>query len=214
MGRNIQEISAKIDKLAEQGCRILNQEEKEKFFQECSNIKRCYTKGKRKGEERDIYDIDGRCFNEIWKEIYPYVFKSCLKSVYYDNIEAEDAISEVKLNLFSILTRFGPVFQNQTLSQRLSVIVNISLTNYSNKKDKRLKTVSINVEDEDGNQESEKLRDPNDNMQFIDFWCDIPQRIQPFVEHLIFGSSMSETQKFFGNSNKIKKELVQFASRT
>jgi len=215
MKRNIQEISAKIDQLAKQGCRLLSKEEKEKFFQEC-NVKRYYIKGKRKGEERDIYEVDGRCFNQIWKEIYPYVFVSCNRSNYYNSIEVEDSISEVKYMLFYVLQRFGPVFNNQSLSQRVPVIINMSLTNQSNKKSKILKTVSFNTEFV-GNEENKEnklleIEDTNNNMKYIDFWCDVPKRIRGFVERVISGSSINETQEFYNNKG-IKKELLQIVSK-
>ena len=211
MGRNIQEISAKIDNLAQKGCRLLTQEEKEKFFEEC-NVKRYYIKGQRKGEERDIYEIDGKCFNEIWKLITPYVFISCSRSVYYNSIAAEDAISEVKYMLFYVLQRFGPIFNNQTISQRLSIIVNISLTNLNNKKSKEIETLpfSYMLNDEESPLDVEDI---NSNMKYIDFWCDIPDRIKGCVEHVISGSTIGEVRKFFNNS-KIQEELLQFVSKS
>ncbi len=211
MGRNIQEISAKIDNLAQKGCRLLTQEEKEKFFEEC-NVKRYYIKGQRKGEERDIYEIDGKCFNEIWKLITPYVFISCSRSVYYNSIAAEDAISEVKYMLFYVLQRFGPIFNNQTISQRLSIIVNISLTNLNNKKSKEIETLpfSYMLNDEESPLDVEDI---NSNMKYIDFWCDIPDRIKGYVEHVISGSTIGEVRKFFNNS-KIQEELLQFVSKS
>jgi hypothetical protein len=212
MGRNIQEVSLLIDNLAKQGCRLLDREEKERFFEQ-SKCKRYYVKGKNKGKERDIYEVNGKCFNDIWKLITPYVFISCNKSVYYNSSEVEDAVAEVKYMLFYVLQRFGPVFNGQTLSQRLGIIVNMSLTNRSNKKAKEIKTISYDT----GCTENEENiavepEDTNHNMKYIDFWCDVPKKMEECVVRILSGCSITETQKYF-NNNRIKPELISFTSK-
>lgn len=205
--RNIQEISKKIDDLSLKCCRKLSKEEKEKFFEACK-VKRYYIKGKRKGQERDIYEVNGIIFNKLWKEIYPYVVVSCNKSNYYNFSEVDDAVSEVKYTLFYALQRFGPVFNNQSLSQRLSLIVNISLTNQYNKKMRYVQFSSI----EDFNDDTGcniDFEDLENNMKYIDFWCDIPTMLREGVERIISGEKIRDVERSYEISN-FRKVLKSF----
>jgi hypothetical protein len=211
--KTINEISYDTDNLAEEGCRLLTKSQKETFFN-TTNTKRYYVKGIKKGKERDIYEVDGRCFNKIWKLIYPYVFTSCSKSVYYDPYELEEAVSEVKITLFSVLQRFGPVFNGKSLSQRLGIIVNIALTNNHRKKyQNQIQTVSIDeyLENDDSNEAAKvDMEDKNMNMKYVDFWCDVPDNIKEPADSLISGVPISNIQKIYGN--KVKKELINFTN--
>ncbi len=200
MERNISQITNKIDNLANRGCRLLTKEEKEEFFAS-SKMKRYYVKGKNKGKERDLYKVDGRCFNQIWKLVYPYVLTSCAKSVYYNPFEIEDAIAEVRFNLFSILQRFGPVFHGKTLSQRLSIIVNISLTNNNNKRSKRIETVSMsNFENNDTGQVFD-FEDESESIESLDFSLDIPEKLKDFIQNAMEGATFNK---------KVKQEVLSF----
>ena len=201
MKRDISQITNQIDTLAKQGCRLLTDEEKEEFFN-TTKVKRHYIKGRNRGKERDIYEVDGRCFNRIWKLVYPYVLTSCAKSVYYNSFELEEAISEVRYNLFSILQRFGPVFYGKTLSQRLSIIVNISLTNNNRKITKRVDTVSMSSFEENNNDDRVfDFEDTENRVEFSDIYIDIPSNLQESIINITNGG---------GINKKTEKEIRTF----
>lgn len=201
MKRNISQITSQIDNLANRGCRLMNKKEKEEFFQ-TTKMKRYYIKGKNKGKERDLYCIDGQCFNQIWKLTYPYVFTSCSKSVYYNSLELEEAIAEVRFTLFSVLQRFGPVMDGKSLSQRLSIIVNIGLTNNNRKLIRQPRTISIDNFEKDENFEM-NFEDPDSNMKDIDFNCDIPNSLKEPIMNVILGKSNIK-------DNEVKKKVSVF----
>lgn len=206
-------ISKEIDELAGEACRLLNKKEKEKFFTE-TKMRRTYLKGKNVGKERDIYSIDGNKFNQIWKLVYPYVFTSCSRSVYYKALDIEDSISNVKYCLFSVLQRFGPIFNHQTLSQRLSIIVNIALTNGHNKKIRSITTESFEEVNDDGEISVMEVEDKCNNIINSLYLLDIPENIRPIVNRLSSGCSLTEVQEFFGMSRtKIMKELSPIISQ-
>ena len=214
MSRNIQEIFSKIDELAEQGCRLLTSQEKEKVFEE-QRIKRYYIKGKRKGEERDIYEVDGKCFNLLWKEIYPYVFKSALKSVHYDRYIVDDAVSEIKVLVFKYLRSFGP----QAFSKYVPLLVNNVLTNFSNQHARLPLTVPLTQEfvEETGEETlnvkvvATLTQESVEYQQGLDFYCDIPDFLKKVVMRLITGDTISSVAKEF-NIPYLKRDLQkQFA---
>ena len=211
--RDVKVISAQIDLLANEACRLLNKKEKEKFFLE-TKLKRTYIKGKNAGKERDVYCIDGNKFNQIWKLVYPYVYTSCSKSVYHEFLNLDDAISDVKYRLFRVLQLFGPIFNHQTLSQRLAIIVNIALTNGYNKKTRSITTESFEITNEEGEVSVMEVEDKCNNIINSLFLLDIPEHIRPIVNRLASGCSLSEVQTYFGISHsKIMKELLPVVSQ-
>lgn len=212
MKRDISQVVLRIDNLAQLCCRRLSDDEKEDFFK-TTKIKRYYVKGKNKGKERELYDVDGKYFNEIWKLSYPYILTACARSVYYNSLELEEAISEVKFNLFSILQRFGPVFQGKTLSQRLSIIINISLTNNNRRLMRRVETVSMNNFKDDEGQEFD-FEDKSDETAIAGFYSDMPKRlkdaIENYVENYIGINSKLKVENHIGINLKLKKEIREF----
>jgi len=205
---NIQNISFQVNELATKGCRPFSLEEKEKFFRECCTIKRNYIKGKNKGKERELYYVDGVCFNQIWKLVTPYIYTACSKSVYYDNYKLPDAMAEVRFLLFYSLQRFGPTFQQQSLSQRLPVIVNMALTNNHRKSRTVIHTYSL-VNEISEESEERDYADSTNTAESIEFWSSIPSHLRPAVEEIISGNSLTKTcEKFKLNKKRLQVELA------
>lgn len=87
-----------------------------------------YYKGKRKGQMKDVFDINGQVFNQLWATVAPYVYTSTRRSVGRFTNEIEDIVSEIRSQLFYILRFFGPTPNNKPLSTYLKLITNNVLT--------------------------------------------------------------------------------------
>jgi len=140
-----------IDYLAKQCCTLMTDHEREEFFKyqenrqifengACKGYKkmfdtgRYYHKGARKGQIKDVYNIDAILFNELWARVYAYAFKSAIKSNYSYLADAVEDIYEIKYGLFYALRFFGSSPNGVKISEFISVIVNNKLTSSSKKR--------------------------------------------------------------------------------
>ena len=200
--KSIRNISIQIDSIATKACKLLTPEQKTHLFNTSKqNIKPYYISGKNKGKERDMYDIDGVEFNKLWKIIYPYAYVSCSRSVYQNRDDMDDVISEIKINLFRVLQLYGPIYDGQTLSQRVKLIVNNVLTNEYNKRSKHLKAFSI--------EEDFDIPDKHD-LENRNFWIKVPQKIKGVVELLLSGNSFEEVKKYYKIDPSVEQDLLRF----
>ena len=204
--RDINNISNQIDTLAEKACRLLTPSEKEEFFKNCKdNLKPYYISGINKGKEREIYEVDGRLFNKIWKLLLPYVFTSCNKSAYNNSFYRDDLISEVKFGAFRALQLYGPIYNNQKVSQRFRLWVNNILTNEHSKRYKEVKFEDIIDEEE-----TFDITDNYLSSQTTIFNTEVPFHIRYIVEQLMSGISLQELKKSFTITEDIEKKLLFF----
>ena len=205
--RDINNISNQIDTLAEKACRLLTSSEKEEFFKNCKdNLKPYYISGINKGKEREIYEVEGRHFNKIWELLKPYVFTSCNRSTYGNFLDREDAISDVKYEIFRSLQLYGPIYQNQKLSQRFKLSINNALTNAYSKKSKEIQFDNIISEEEENFDTSDNLEGYNST----NFWSNVPFQIRYVVEQLVNGVSLVELKKNFSISKDMEETLLSF----
>lgn len=205
--RDINNISNQIDSLAEKACRLLTPSEKEEFFRiNKTNLKPYYISGINKGKEREIYGVNGRYFNKIWELMSNYIFVSCNKSTYGNFLDREEAMSEVKLEIFRSLQLYGPIYQNQKLSQRFKLSVNNVLTNEYNKRSKEIQFENTSLEDENFD-----VSDNSESHNSTTFWASVPFQIRYIVEQLLDGVSLSELKKNFNITKDMEETLFSFA---
>lgn len=143
MGRVVSEILQKVDSLAVECCTLMTLGEREEYlayrkkrlnsgqmYKTKYSSEETYHKGKKAGQEREIFNVEQQGFLKLWKEIEAYVVKASSKSNFYAIREdIEDDVSEVKFLLLRVLRYFGPRPSGQNLSAIIKLIVNNVLTN-------------------------------------------------------------------------------------
>ena len=198
-------ISCQVDTLLEKGCRRLSNQEKEHFFKTTtSKLKPYYIKGLNKGKEREIYEVNGQCFNKVWQLISPYVFVACSKSTYGNFIEREEVMSEVKYECFRTLQLYGPKYNNQSFSQRLKIIVNNVLTNEFRKKSRRINSQYLDDTVEDFDRSN--IIAVEDERYYL---SEVPSNLKTAIEMLLSGMYLSEVKKVLKRDD-LEVELLQF----
>ncbi len=135
-----------------------------------------------------------------------YIFVSCNKSTYGNFLDREEAMSEVKLEIFRSLQLYGPIYQNQKLSQRFKLSVNNVLTNEYNKRSKEIQFENTSLEDENFD-----VSDNSESHNSTTFWASVPFQIRYIVEQLLDGVSLSELKKNFNITKDMEETLFSFA---
>jgi len=216
--RDVKQVLFAVDSLALSCCTPLQGVEKDSYFNE-TGIKRYYVKGKNKGKERDIYEINGMLFNKIWDLVYPYAYKSAMRSTYGCVDKAEDALAEIKYLLFRYLKFLGPSYNNIPLSKNIPLIVNNVLTNYSNKCKRTPIDLSYTYDDDSKREGEEEehfieevvrvLKRKSEAYEIsIDVNCSIPEVFKGVAENICAGVSLVNISKELDISYiKLKKEL-------
>lgn len=98
-----------------------------------------YYKGKRKGKMRDVFEIDGEMFNQLWIKLYPYVATSITNShLATDSDDAACIASEVKCLTFRTLRFFGGAPYGKRFSDCYRTIVRNVLTNEAGQRGRTL----------------------------------------------------------------------------
>ncbi len=106
-----------------------------------------YYKGPRKGQMREVYEVDGKKFNLLWSLLQNYAFKSSSRSnAFSNNGDIEEDVMEIRYLTFRALRFFGSHPNNLPFSKYFSILVNNVLTNSASK---RLELVEEFEEDED-----------------------------------------------------------------
>jgi DNA-directed RNA polymerase specialized sigma24 family protein len=216
---NLKEFKNQLDSIAQTICKIVPVEQRLRIFEE-QKIISYYVKGKKKGQLREFYTVDGFGFEKLWKLIYPYVFKSCRISSTEEDLE--DLIYEVKYQVFRNLQYYGPVFENQTLSQRLGLIVNNTLTNEFRKRSTRVVFVrtSTNYFDDFSDEEflnyayrkKQQSEEPaaTDYQSFV-FWAQVPPDIKECVMKIVNDNlSLEKVSKLYNNT--VLQKLMKFSN--
>jgi DNA-directed RNA polymerase specialized sigma24 family protein len=203
---NIQSLQETIDNITGSICSLIPLEERLKVFEE-QKILPYYIRGKNKGKIRLFYKIDDRGFEDMWKCIFPYVWKACIRSC-NESIDVEDLISEVRFSIYRSLQYYGPVYNNQTFSKRLGLIVNNVLTNEY----RRVSRNNIEIQYYD-REEFDIILDSNCGDEKggddVDFWCSVPNDIRLYVEKIVFEGVEWEELKKEMDEEKIKI-LIKF----
>jgi hypothetical protein len=137
MGKK-EELLDRIDNLAVEICHLMPECEKEDFFswqeyrhnsKEGYNKKyfvgRTYYKGKKKGEVRDVFDVDGRGFNNLWKLLNAFAAKT-VNSFYntrriFSEEEFED-LFDIRYQTLYVLRFFGPTPNGVSFSKFFPLI--------------------------------------------------------------------------------------------
>ncbi|MCK9543549.1 MAG: hypothetical protein M0R03_16145 [Novosphingobium sp.] len=141
---NKEVLCRKIDQKAIEICRMMTPEEKEVFFTYQEDrwnsglmkkkyfSGRTYYKGKRKGEEKDVYEINGQGFNELWKLLSNYA-KKVVDKFYFANKMFDDEgledFYDIKYQTFEILRFFGPTPNGSSFSSFFPLICKNTMTN-------------------------------------------------------------------------------------
>ena len=206
-------ISFQIDQLANQSCRLMTSEERQKFFAS-SSIRTTYLKGMNRGKERKVFEVSGEIFNKLWKLVEPYVFVSALKSNYYRNTpEMHDNVSEIKFLLFRYLRFFGPQYSGKPFSTYLPLLVNNVLTNEANKRFRSVLTTSLFIEI-DGEEivNPEVLREEaviKDFSRDIEIVCDLCDEDRQVITLLLSNMTLAQVARERGQSVFTLKNRLQ-----
>ena len=124
-----------IDELAVKACRLMTEQERQEFFSyqeervssgNCYNAKyrlgHTYYKGARKGEERDVFEIDGHIFNKLWETVHNYAYLSARSSHGKENDDVFDDVQDICAQTFYVLRFFGPTPSNTPFSRYFPLI--------------------------------------------------------------------------------------------
>jgi ribosomal protein L37AE/L43A len=141
------DISVEIDKLAEQCCEKMTWSARTEYFRYQKRVReegKCikkryevgnyYYKGKRRGQLRDVYEVKGDLFNQLWKKLYPYAITSIMNSgIAKDRDDAECIASDMKAQAFYVLRSFGSVVRGKKRNQKFSgvfrtIVINVLQT--------------------------------------------------------------------------------------
>lgn len=193
MKRSVQETKVRVNELALLICRPLTGAERAEFFKSVPNLKPVYIKGKNKGKERVVYNVDGRGFNKLWALIYPYVHKSATRSVYANSENIEEAVSEIKILVLKYLRYFDPA----SFSQNLPLLVNNALTNWHNRTEKNIKAESIFRDDTSNDDFSCDVREDilvdytaNVDREYLEILNSVPECLREAVKRLSSGDPL------------------------
>jgi hypothetical protein len=133
-----EELLKRIDTLAIAICTLMQEEAKDEFFefqegreQSGAGYKkkysagRTYYKGSRKGQVRDVFEIDGKGFNDLWEALTPFAMKS-VNSFYYSrkifSEDVQDALFDIKYQTLYVLRFHGPNPSGSSFSQFFPLI--------------------------------------------------------------------------------------------
>lgn len=222
----VDSLRSLIDNTAISACTLMSDAEREAFFEyqeerernsECAQKKvktgRYYYKGEKKGELREVYHVDGREFQRLWKLCEPYIYKSSFRSCHDMPAEIEDAVSEIKLSLFNNLRFFGPRPCGMNFSAYLKLNINNILTNFANARKNRNKSQvtygTMSLFDELSSDSEgvvtllDTLKSSEENLG--ELFSKIPNQYKDAVSMLLDGEKLTDVAKI---SHISKKTLV------
>ena len=141
----VEELKTRIDECAQQCCTLMSDKERERFFKyqeeridsgqafpaKYTSIRQYY-KGRKKGEKKEVWNIDGVKFKILWNMLKPYAYQSAMNSHGFNSYDLEEDMSEIMLWLFKIMRFFGPEPTGVTVSNYFPLLVNNYFTNLYN----------------------------------------------------------------------------------
>jgi len=223
----LSDLKSKIDTTAIDICHLMAEQERDTFFefQEARDLsgaaaprsyarRRTYYKGARKGQIKDVFEVDGQGFVRLWNLLYNYAWKSSFKSLRrVDPLMIEDLCSEIKLFTLSVLRFWGPTPYNTPFSAYFNVIVKNVLTNeFKDRNRKDPYTTSLSAEighNEDG--ESLSLLDllSNPSLELpLDYSLSAPESLQDAAYYLSHGASLRDAAAETGTRPSILKQQL------
>jgi hypothetical protein len=218
------ELKQSIDSLAVLCCKKKNSLQRNEFFKYQEDLRaknKCvkkkyevgkrYYKGKRKGQLRDIFEVDGPTFNQLWQKMYPYAAVSVTNShLFTDREDLECMVSDIKTQTFYVLRFFGGTPYGKRFSDVYRTIVLNQLTTESRRRGRTSKygtgdstrtlfsSQSLFAplgNNEEGEVTLEGLLPNNHLVNTIDLHLDIPQNLRKPVELLLGGLSVAEVAR-------------------
>jgi hypothetical protein len=229
-----QELLNNIDNAAVDCCSLMDATDKENFFQfQEGRVKdgsaapakyrciRTYFKGERKGQEKEVFSVDGRKFNKLWNMLKPYAQKSVARSYYFkDSIYLEDELEEIKYQVLFSLRYYGPSPNNIRFSKHFPLIVKNTLTNSAFSRNEsstsmvNFNTISFSTplgsNGEDGELELMDIM-PSDSFKEEMFNHEVPDDLKEPVSYLMEGLKLEDVAKELRRDKEIlKNRLMQF----
>lgn len=134
--QNLKSLKSNIDSLAVTACKLMKETERDNFFEyqkERDSLglssprtykrKNTYHKGEKIGQIKEVWDIDGKMFNQIWELCKPYVIKCVANSYHtrYINPDDYEDVAEIRYSLFKCLRFFGPTPCSKPFSSFVSL---------------------------------------------------------------------------------------------
>ncbi|MFA5395458.1 MAG: hypothetical protein WC346_05490 [Methanogenium sp.] len=235
-------ITQEIDQLAEQCCKKMDRFERADYFRYQEDLRsdgksvkkryetgKRYYKGKRKGQLRDVYEVDGIIFNRLWNKIHPYAVVSVVNSrLAKDRDDVNCIVSEIKTQAFYVLRSFGPVVQGNN-SKKFSevcrtIVINVLQTTarrrgriFGQGNSTRTLFDAASIHAPINNEEELTLEDQLHDSNYSSISTlsvDIPVKYRPYITELLKGRSLSEVARRKGyrtkeGVTKFRKELRQ-----
>ena len=218
------ELTNSIDQLAKQCCNKMLHLERAEFFRYQAQVRqmgKCckkkyevgkrYYKGNRKGELRDIFEVDGPTFNQLWDKMYAYAAVAVTNShLSTDREDLENIVSDIKTQAFYVLRYFGGAPYGKRFSDVFRTIVLNQLTTESRRRGRTSKygtgdstrtlfsSQSIFApigSNEEGEITLEGILPDSHLINTIDLHLDIPQNLRKPVELLLGGLSVAEVAR-------------------
>lgn len=215
-----------IDTLAISSCSKLNKTETKKFFSHIRKrqktgdsaprkypMRDTYYKGARKGQIKDVFEIDGRMFNKLWDTVAPYAYKSTFKSIEHFKEDLEDVVGEIRIQLFYILRFFGPTPNGQPLSTYVKLITNNVLTTAKRRRSIKTSYHATSLSSPVGHSEEGDEIVLGDTLicatiPDFDIFANIDKDVLPLVEAAL-GNDFDKTASSLGLTRKQAKAKLQ-----
>jgi hypothetical protein len=220
----VSELTDTIDQLAKVACSKMQHIERAEFFQYQEDVRQkglCvkkkyevgkrYYKGKRKGQLRDVFEVDGATFNQLWEKMYAYAAVAVTNShLSTDRDDLECIVADIKTQTFYVLRYFGGSPYGKRFSDCFRTIVMNQLTTESRRRGRASKYgtgdstrtlfssqsmfAPLGNSDE-GELTLEDKLPCNHFVSTIDLHLDIPTELRKPVELLLGGLSVAEVAR-------------------
>lgn len=221
---NKQQLRLAIRNLAETACRKMSISEQEEFFkyqeQRIASGEaipkrykvpvRKYYKGAQKGKKKEVYEIDGKTFEQLWNKLLNYALISSVNSHSngFTDINVQEDVLDIRYHCFRILRFFGPKPMGVTFDKFFPLLVHSLLINSANRRKKTLRTqinfkaVSLfepipgNGFEDDESYLIDTLADESlPKQRDLELLLDTPEPLREGVENLLGGTSLTKVCK-------------------
>jgi hypothetical protein len=226
MEKPLQQASliSQINQLAKSCCSKMSYKERKEFFHYQDRVRKegkcvkkkyvvgnTYYKGERKGELKEVFEVDGEKFNQLWELLHNYAAVAVMNShLSIDKDDLECLVSGIKAQVFYVLRFFGGNPYGKDFAFMYRTIVTNQLTTLSRRRGRAsgygtgdstrtlFSSQSISApigHGEDGDITLEDKLPCNHFVNTIDLQLDIPKELRKSVELLIGGLSVAEVAR-------------------
>lgn len=245
-------LAQQVNDLACSCCKKMTRSERKQFFDWQENFRatnplalkkkyyagKRYYKGKRKGQLRDIYEVDGFLFEQLWKLLQPYAITS-VRNSFYSNCDEEtvkDNVGDIRFMTFWALRYFGPTPNDTSFFNYFPLVVNNILTYNAvwdrgepTRKDRELsmagnkkaalkiqlrrnfmQPLSISTPVDREHEEEAEIADtiPDETYANFEFWSGVPEDMREIVQSILVAGVRDTSKRFKMNPQTLKSVVA------